>query len=1063
MANFLIYKSSAGSGKTYTLVKEYLKIVLRNPDDFRHTLAITFTNKAAEEMKSRIMQKLGELSEGKDTDLLKTLINEGVTGDIPAQAKKVLELILHKYSYFSILTIDSFFHRVIRSFAKELKLHLAYNIEMDNNKVMSKIVDDLLAEIGTNRELTSYLEEFALSRVEDSKDWKIEKEISRIGSEIFKERFFEKKSRLKTDITENRESMKVFIDTIFKITKSFESEMKSYAVNANEIMEKLGLDMKDFPYGKGGYINYLLNKIHNGDYEPTARVYDVYNNPAKWFIKSTPANARKAVASGIKELMEKAVECYENKHVSYYTAKELAKSIYVIGIFKDLLEKLKNYRDENRLMLISDTNNILQQVIAGESSPFVYEKIGNTYKYYLIDEFQDTSTCQWQNLLPLIINSLSENYFSMVVGDVKQSIYRWRNGNMKLLLEEIYKHLHNYSEVIEDKNLDENYRSKQEIVEFNNRFFTKASEKLASIKENDFSYLITNAYKDVNQKCSGGNGGYVNLVFIRRNKDDELSTKEKAGLNVISTVKSVQDDGFSLKDILILVRKNTEGSEIASLLMNYGYKVISNESLMLINSPKVKLLINLLKYIVDHKNILAKTEALYNLINVNGNEIPPDKVFTDHKNGKDSLFNSLMPKDFFKTDETSGKIEYNKINPELNNLTLYELIEKLIRVFNLNKTGDSYLLRFQDMILEYIGDNNPDITSFLAWWELNKLNYSIIVPVHEDAIRVMTIHRAKGLQSPIVIIPYANWNLDIEATKDLIWVSNEEAEPFNQSVYPVKAVSNLAKSHFALDYEEEFALTNLDNLNLLYVAFTRPIERLYVIIPEKGDYKYNAGKMTDEIISSDEVFNKNYTVIDDAFEAGVKAPHKKKEENDLIISEKLIEYVSTDWFSKIVILPKHRSTGLFVSAEHFDCDKSNGKTKRGLMMHEILSNIKTAMDVDSAIETAQNKGILAETEKEPVRKEINKIINLEEIKDWFSGKWEIKTESDILLPNGKSIRPDRVMVKDGMAILVDYKTGKKSDTHISQLNNYAEVLKQAGYKQVEKYILYLDETEIVKI
>ncbi len=444
MPNFLIYKSSAGSGKTYTLVKEYLKIVLLNPDDFRHTLAITFTNKAADEMKTRIMEKLGELAEGKDDALLNTLKNEGVTTDIPAQAKKVLQNILHKYSYFSVLTIDSFFHRVIRAFAKELKLHLAYNIEIDSDKALAKITDDLLAEIGSDPALTRYLEDFALSRVEESKDWKIEKEIMRIGNEIFKERFFEKKSRLKNDVTDNRESMKQFIDTIFKITKSFESEMKDCAEKANEIMDRFGLDIMDFHYGRSGVMNYLLNKIKKGEYEPTSRIYEVYNDPKAWYGKKFYSPVKEAVDAGLKDLLEKAVKNYENNYVTYITAKELSKSLYVIGIFKDLMEKLKDYRDEKRVMLISDTTNVLKQVIAEENSPFVYERIGNTYKYFLIDEFQDTSTYQWQNFLPLIINSLSENYFSMVVGDVKQSIYRWRNGNMKLLLEEIYKDLHNF-------------------------------------------------------------------------------------------------------------------------------------------------------------------------------------------------------------------------------------------------------------------------------------------------------------------------------------------------------------------------------------------------------------------------------------------------------------------------------------------------------------------------------------------------------------------------------------------------------------------------------------------
>jgi ATP-dependent exoDNAse (exonuclease V) beta subunit len=1061
MPNFLIYKSSAGSGKTYTLVKEYLKIVLRNPDDFRHTLAITFTNKAADEMKTRIMEKLSELAEGKDDsiELLKTLKNEGITADIPSQAKKVLQNILHKYSYFSVLTIDSFFHRVIRAFAKELKLHLAYNIEIDSDKALAKITDDLLAEIGTDPELTGYLEKFAFTRVEESKDWKIEKEISRIGKEIFKERFFEKKSRLKTDITDNRESMKQFIDTIFKITKSFESEMKNCAEKANEIMDRFGLDIKDFPYGKGGVMNYLLNKIKKGEYEPTPRIYEVYNDPKAWYGKKFYSPVKEAVEAGLKDLLEKAVKNHENNYVTYITAKELGKSIYVIGIFKDLMEKLKDYRDENRVMLISDTTNVLKQVIAEENSPFVYEKIGNTYKYFLIDEFQDTSTYQWQNFLPLIINSLSEAYFSMVVGDVKQSIYRWRNGNMKLLLEEIYKDLHNFKKVLEDKYLDKNFRSRKEIVAFNNSFFAKAAARLAESRPNNFSSYITNAYADVSQKFSGGTGGYVNVSFIRKIKDEELSTTEKANLKLLEFTQSVLKDGFSLKDILILARRNSEGSEIASLLMDNGYKVVSNESLMLVNSPGVKLIVSLLKYIVDHRNAIAKTEALYNLVNLNKVDVSPDKIFSDHKEGRNELFNSLIPPEFFKMDEISGMADYSRINPELNNLTLYELVERLIGIFKLNEPGDSYLLRFQDIILEYMRENNSDITSFISWWEenKNKSEYSIIVPGHEDAIRVMTIHMAKGLQSPVVIIPYANWNLDIDSFRDLIWVSNEDVAPFNQSVFPVRAVTDLSKSHFARDYEEEAALTNLDNLNLIYVAFTRPIERLYVIAPEKKiPNKYDAGKLIDETVKSPEL-SKSYYSMYDFFETGTKKSHTKTEEEDLIKPESLSEYISTDWFSKIVILPKHRSAGLFSTSPVFS------KAKRGLLMHEILANIKTADDLDSAIRTAQTNGILTENEKKQIKDEIEKVINMNETKDWFSGNWEVKTEADILLPEGKTIRPDRVMIKDGNAVIVDYKTGKRSDLHIEQLSNYAKVLEQAGFKQVEKYILYLDETEIVKI
>lgn len=1054
MSNFLIYKSSAGSGKTYTLVKEYLKIVLKNPNDFRHTLAVTFTNKAAGEMKSRIMTKLAELSEGKDKELEKTLINEGVPADIDARAKKVLENILHKYSYFSIVTIDSFFHRVIRAFAKELRLHIAYNIEVDDEKVIAKIVDDVLADIGANKELTSYLEDYALSRIDENKDWKIEKEITKIGAEIFKERFFEKKSHLKTDITQNREKLREFINKLSAIVSDFENLMTECSKKANEIVKQYGLIMADFKHGKSGFINYLLNNIAAEKYEVKARTKEAYENPDIWFDNNSSPEFRKTVNGGLRELFETAVKNYYENSADYYTAKELQKTIYVLGIYKDLLEKLKDYRDENRLMLISDTTHILQNVISGEASPFVYEKIGNTYKYFLIDEFQDTSTFQWKNLLPLVINSLAENYFSMVVGDVKQSIYRWRNGNMRLLLEQIYTDLHNYKEVLEEKYLDKNFRSRREIVSFNNRFFSTASDYIINKTENNYNFLISKAYSDIEQESFKNEGGYINIKFIRKD-EDETPPKERVLIKLKETIKSVLDDGFRLKDILILVRINAEGSEIASMLMSEGYKVISNESLYLINSARVKLIINLLKYIVDRKNTLAGTEVLYNLINIEGKDIPPDKIFSDKINTEGSLFRQLMPKEFFRTDEKSGVTQYNKLNPEINNLSLYELIEMLIRIFNLNAKSDSYLLRFQDLILEFLKDNNPDITGFLQWWEDYKFKYSVIVPHDENAIRVMTIHTAKGLQSPVVIIPYADWYMDIDVFKDLIWVSNEKAKLFNQSVYPVRAVKDLTKSHFSEDYYEEHALTRLDNLNLLYVAFTRPIERLYVTVPERKT-SFNAGAVIKDIIISDIALNSCYNLEKDEFETGTKTVYSDKETEDKTKPENLDEYISNDWYKKVVILPRHRSSQLFSK-------ELSGKIKKGLLIHEILSNVKTRDDIDSAVYSALNDGIITADEADSVKKEINELTKRDEIRDWFSGSWKVKTESDMLMPDGKSIRPDRVMLKGNKAVIADYKTGKKSVEHHSQLDGYANALENAGYEQVEKYIVYLDEMEIVKL
>lgn len=1059
MKNFLIYKSSAGSGKTYTLVKEYLKIVLQNPENYRHTLAITFTNKAAEEMKNRIVEKLALLLEGGDKELEQTLISEGVKVDIPAQAKAVLNNILHNYSYFSVLTIDSFFHRIIRSFEKELKLQIGYDIEMNQDEVLDKVTDDLLADIGSDTELTSYLEDFAFTRIEESKDWKIDRQITNIGKEIFKERYWEKRNASGDDVTENRRRTREFIDSVSRIIKDFENEMSEIGNQANRIVTEYRLDVSEFPHGKNGYMNYLLNKIRDQDYVPGKRVREACEDPQKFVISKTTETVIKALDGGIKELLCKAVDLYDKEHRHYNTAKELTKTIYVIGIFQDLLDKLKSYRDENRCLLISDTNNILQKVISGESSPFIYEKVGSVYKYFLIDEFQDTSTFQWGNLLPLIINTLSENNFSMVVGDVKQSIFRWRNGNMLLLLEKIYEHLAGYNEMIEDKYLVENFRSRKEIVKFNNAFFKRAVQILGEKSGADGAGLITRAYNDIKQKpAKYKEGGYVNITFIPPDPESELTTREKANLKLLETVSLLIDDKVPLKDIMILVRTNREGSQAASLLLEKGYRVVSSESMLLTNSPKVKLIINSLKYIEDRKNDLAKTEVLYNfsLITNSGRDL--NSVFTDYVS--DNLFNKLMPGSFFKQDE-NGNTDFTRINPQLNNFPLYELVEKIINIFVLGEKPDAYLLRFKDSVLEFEQKNSSDITGFLDWWEDNKDSVSIIVPEEENAIRIMTIHRAKGLQSPIIIIPYANWTMGLEGTKEYIWVSNGGEKPFGRTPFLVRAVKNLTYTLFENDYYEESVLTNLDNLNLLYVAFTRPIDRLYVVAPERGDKKDTAESLTRQTITSVPELQSKYNAAEGKFEIGAKGTYTEKSKDLLTKPLETKGYKSADIHSKVVILPKHRTHELIQSTS--GTTKMTSKVKRGIILHAVLSCIKTPNDIDNAITLVQATGLITDDVKDILKKEIQEILDLDEVKPWFTGDWEVKTEAEILLPDGRIFRPDRVMIKADKAIVIDYKTGSPKPEDSEQLNDYAKSLLEAGYKSVDKYILYIENRKVVRL
>ncbi len=1054
MSKFLVYKASAGSGKTYTLVKEYLKIVLNNPDDFRHTLAVTFTNKAADEMKERIIRHLIELSDGKNPQLEQALVEEGITSDIRRNALIVLKNILHKYFNFSVLTIDSFFQRVIRSFAKELNLHIGYTLEMDSKDVMDEITDELLDTIGEDKELTAFLEDYVYQNIDENKDWKIDKQVKNVGLEIFRERYWELKQHFEEDVIDKSRVEKI-ISKLREIVLEFENEMKKISIESGKVLDKYTLDISDFLYGAGGVIGYLcINIAEKKKYEPGIRALKAREDKNSWFAKKSPKGGTisKAVDEGLFNLLNKAVTAWEEEIRSYNTAKVLLKTIHVLGVFKDLIDKLKIYRDENKIMLISDANNILQKITSDmEGAPFVYEKIGNNYKYFLIDEFQDTSTFQWLNLLPLIINSLSEDNLSLVVGDVKQSIYRWRNGNMRLLLDKIYEHLSLFEDVIEDRSLTDNHRSRKNIVDFNNALFSKVPAFIEENILNTKSPLIENAYRDVRQIPQiSKEGGYVNIEYIPYIKNSGIKPYDIAVNSVIKIVTDLQLENIPLKDILILTRKNNEASDLAKALTENNIPVVSSDSLFLFNSPSVKLLVNTLKYIADNKNLLARTEALYDYSLIYSGIDDLDKIFSDNSAGKGALFNSFIPRDFFGSDEKQKSVvNYNKINPYLNNFSLFELVESLIRIFGLISSPDPYLMRFMDIILDYSAKYSSDVIGFLSWWEESKNDFSIIVPVDAEAVRIMTIHKAKGLQSPVVIVPFVSWSIDLESNNSTMWVTSDEADPFDAAPYLVKATRILEDTYFNGQYQDERELTCLDNLNLLYVSFTRPVERLYGVIAERGDYKFNAGKMLNQILTSDGELNKYYSPELQIFEFGEKTKFSNNsgKEHKTIHLKK---YISNDLYRRITIRPKHDSLKLVKDKNFSD------KTQWGVLIHKTLSYINQPDDVDKAIQKMIQEGLITNHEIERLKKSIEQILSLDRVKSWFTSDYKVLSERSILMPAGETIRPDRVLVKEHKAIVIDYKTGIEKEEHITQVNKYSESLKLMGYKQTEKYLLYVE-------
>lgn len=1041
MRNLVIYKSSAGSGKTYTLVKEYIKLVLRSPSDYKHILAVTFTNKATEEMKSRITAALKALAEDENHMLAQQLRDEGITFDIKAQAQKALTKILHDYGNFAVSTIDSFFHRIIRSFAKELNLQLGYDIEMDQERALTPIIDELIADIDTNEQLRHYIEAYVLDLIENDRGWRIEYDIKILGKELFKEKYYE--LREKFVITDDQKSTTTdFLAKINSVIKQFEDRMLSLSNAAFRVMAENDLTIEDFAYGKTGVANYMVNNLgKQKKYVPTGRALGALADRSKWYSKSSARKSDiiQAVNDGLYQVLDDAVQYFEKHRKMYYTAIELCKTIYIKGILNDLLEKIKEYRDEHNIFFMSDTNIILHSVITGDEAPFVYEKAGSKYKHFLIDEFQDTSTYQWYNLLPLIVNCLASGNYAMFVGDVKQSIYRWRGGNMNLLLSEVKNNLAQFADVTAEEKLITNRRSGADIVKFNNIFFKEAPRAVIaqcaggeSLNDSNNAIFIESIFEDAEQEHIN-EGGYVNIHFLADTDSEEdpdeedvyQSVKEKAFKKTYNIITEALADGYSLRDILILVRLNQEASEIASYLFTLGIKVISSESLLLHSSVKIQFIINLFRYLADNRDSIARTHILFYYLNdVLGEKFDHHTIFTDYTKNEDSLFFNRLPQEF--TAHLSSLRKYS----------LYEITEELMRIFGLNKKPDAYLQRFQDMLLEYSGKYNDDILTFLRWWEEYRDKYNVIVPEGEEAVSIMTTHKAKGLEKPVVIIPFADWSF-FEPAKSMIWAGTDERPFVEQSPFLVRPVANLTNTYFEKDYYEEQVKSYVDNLNLLYVSFTRASERLYAM--SAGSLNaYNTGKLIKETILNSIDLNTKFDLQSGIFEFGKKEKAVKKAKPAEREIYEIKEYIATNWHKKLVIRSKPEELFKFGDSEEANIER---------ITCEALKRMRTADEADEVLSALYAEGIITNELKEGVKEKLTALLQNETVKKFFDTKSSARRE---ILHEGSILKPDRLILNNGSAEIIEFGIDEKSAERMSA---YEKALTNMGYKNIGKYFL----------
>ncbi len=1039
--NLYIFQASAGSGKTRRLVLEYLLLAFAAPDNYKHTLAITFTNKATEEMKNRVVEYLINLSEGKDEklekDILAELKNRGVDVhelNIRKSAADILGSILHDYSKFNISTIDSFCIKIIKSFARELGLPAGFGLELDSDMVLENLTNSLLDSIGKDETLTRYIEDYIIYQLGEEKTWNIDADIKEFGKQIISEKFWNRKLMYKDDVYDDKDKMLNLISGIKTVKFSFEEFLKKESAHIIDLLKREGISYDALAGGKVTSVLKYCEKLQNEVAEPSDTLMKNYRSDKGFFKVDT--NVRGDVMSTFGRI----VSAFETEYTSYRTACAIFKTVYNIGILGDLLRFLDSYRKYNRTVLSTDINNFLRLLISDDISPFIYEKAGIKLKYFMLDEFQDTSQFQWDNIKPLLVNSLSEKYNSLIVGDVKQSIYRWRNGDMRLLLNGVERDLAAFKELIHKDTLNVNYRSHKEIVEFNNRFFESLKNFYSKADDDsDNEYLLESYAESVTRQETSNrkNDGYVEINFFDYVKDALVSPNEESGKRVTEILSELKDDGYKPGDILVLVRSAEDSRSISAVITKAGYNVVSSLSLLLSTSEKVNFIVSTLKFLGNSRNKLARTEMLYyyNLMNHTGKSA--SEIFCDSAELHGKLFTEQMPDEFFKEDEKPKRL------PVLYNLTVFELVEHIIGIFGINKQADPYIIKFVDEVFKFSEEKDSDVNSFLEFWEKKKDELSINLPEDSESVRVMTIHKSKGLESRVVIVPYANWEVEISGNKDRIWAS-ADAEPFNRaSAYFVKATKEIKDTHFAADYYEESRMIKLDNVNMLYVSLTRPEERLYLNVPQKS--RKSIANTVKAVIEKDypEKIKDNRLVLGKRIKS---TAGENKNEYSI-----LNDFNSSPYYKKLFIRPSYRKLKVFEN------ERMKIKTDNGVVVHKLLSYIVNKDDVDSALNRGLMEGVISISEKDKFRNLIVKTIESDDTKDWFGETYEVRSESEILTPDNKILRPDRVMLKGDNAVIVDYKTGREEKKHGEQLNLYANVLKKMGYGKVDKYLLYIND------
>jgi ATP-dependent helicase/nuclease subunit A len=1056
-----IYSASAGSGKTYALTRIYLTNLFKSRFYYRKILAVTFTNKATAEMKSRILENLYKLATGGNSDYIEDLIRVTKKPEswIRSEAKGILRSILHDYSRFSVSTIDVFFQKLLRAFAREIGLHPGFDIELDYAPVLSSAIDEMMQTAVSDKQLREWLKEYSLSRIEEEKSWNLKDEIFRLSEELFKERFKILSAGERSKL-ENKDFLLRYIEKLRSIRYSFKNNLQNYGKTARELYQRFGLSDEMF-YRKGqGIPGFIKSLLAGDDKEPNSYVREILNDPPRWSTGNPSSVLIEAIEAGLGPTLTGAIKYYYENIRTYRSAVAILERIYTLGILTDILSGVRRLTNLGNIFLLSDAGELLNLITSQDQTLFIYEKAGNRYENFMIDEFQDTSLLQWSNFRPLIDNSMSEGSDNYIVGDVKQSIYRWRNSDWQILGKELPGFIDDDRFI--SRQLNTNWRSRSNIIRFNNRLFSVIpaliDEKLSDdAPPEGFRQIYAGA---VQADPGNKEGGYIRIEFLEN--DDEAGWQQKVLEKLPQVIESLEDNGYSAGDIGIIVRDGKEGAMVLKTLIDYGnnrpddkrhynFNVISNDSLLLSGCPAIVFIIAALTVINDPDDILGRAVMLRYYLLAHGDDNAGNICLISDK--LTEVARSIFPQG------------YETFLESVRDLSLFETTESIVEFFRIGKHSGNvaYINTFQDYILSYSGNKNSDIQSFLEWWETTGCRKSVVLPVNHDAIRILTIHKSKGLEFKIVI-SIISWNLDHPSfLQPVLWVK-PDSPPFNElGIVPVKYGRNLASTIFAKDYREEKCSSYLDNLNLLYVAFTRAKD---VLIGFSADYPGSdntvAGVLKSAFAMENEDKDPGGLNLNAFYDSGSKIFEYG---NIPVMNEKEKEY-SSNVPGEYLVNKRMDSLRLKLGGEDYFLSSGTGimeKVNYGKMMHEIFENIKIRSDVPAAVKKLVIDGRLPVTDSEEMVRRIDALISRPPVEEWFMPGNEIITETTILLPSGKMHRPDRVILRDGKAIVVDFKFGEEKNSYAGQLKKYRSLLEEMGYTDVMAYIWYVDINKIITV